>query len=191
MNSLNLKLLGFKMINWLALPTMLFVFWIFFKIGLVFFGGGYVVIPVMHRELVTNLHLLTEQEFIDGTAISQLTPGPVAILATFAGYKIAGIMGALVGTFAMFLPGSALMLFISKSYEKIKDSNLARKALNTIIPVIVGLLVAASFQIGKSIMNSAIDIILFFLSLFLLLKYKINPAILIIVSALLGLVFHF
>ena len=179
-----------KIFSWLLFPSILFVFWIFFKIGLVFFGGGYVVIPIMHRELVTNLHLLTEQEFIDGTAISQLTPGPVAILATFAGYKISGVIGALVATFAMFLPGTALMLFISKSYERIKNSNLARNVLNTIIPVIVGLLVAASWQIGKNSMGSKLDIIVLIASFFLLIRYKINPAILILASAVLGLILH-
>jgi len=179
-----------KIFSWLLFPSILFVFWIFFKIGLVFFGGGYVVIPIMHRELVTNLHLLTEQEFIDGTAISQLTPGPVAILATFAGYKISGVIGALVATFAMFLPGTALMLFISKSYEKIKNSNLARNVLNTIIPVIVGLLVAASWQIGKNSMGGKLDIIVLITSFFLLIRYKINPAILILASAALGLILH-
>lgn len=176
-----------KMLNWILYPAILFVFWIFFKIGLVFFGGGYVVIPVMHRELVSNLHLLTEQEFIDGVAISQLTPGPVAILATFAGYRIAGIMGALVSTFAMFLPGVVLMLFISKGYDKIKNSDLARKILNTMIPVIVGLLLTVSFQMGKSVINSFIDVMVLIVSFFLLLKYKINPALLIITFGLAGL----
>ena len=185
-----MKALSLKLLTLVSFPTMLFVFWIFFKIGLVFFGGGYVVIPVLHRELVTNLHLLTEQEFIDGTAISQLTPGPVAIMATFAGYKISGIIGAIVATFAMFLPGISLMLFISKNYEKIKNSDLARRALNTIIPVIVGLLFAASFQIGKSIINNPLDITVMLVSLFILIKYKINPALLIIVSAVFGLVLH-
>lgn len=185
-----MKPFGVKFFSWLFFPSMLFVFWIFFKIGLVFFGGGYVVIPIVHRELVSNLHLLTEHEFIDGVAISQLTPGPVAIIATFAGYKIAGVMGALTATFAMFLPGTVLMLFISKSYDKIKDSNLARRALNTIIPVIIGLLLAASFQIGKSTFNNAADIVLLVISFFLLVKYKINPALLIMASAILGLVLH-
>ena len=69
--------------NLLLLPPLIVVFIVFLKIGFVFFGGGYVAIPVIYRELVTNLHLLTEQQFIDGTAISQLTPGPIAIIATF------------------------------------------------------------------------------------------------------------
>lgn len=180
-----------KIFSWFVVPPLLLLFWLFFKIGLVFFGGGYVLIPVMHRELVTNLHLLTEREFIDGTAISQLTPGPIAILATFAGYRIAGILGALTSTVGMFLPGITLMLFISKNYEKIKNSQTARNILNTITPVIVGLLVATSFQMGKLIVINNANLIILIAALYLFLKHKINPAILIVISAFLGLILHF
>lgn len=186
----NLSALHLKLLGIISVPTLFLVFWIFLKIGLVFFGGGYVVIPVMHRELVMNLHLLTEQEFIDGTAISQLTPGPVAILATFTGYRIAGVLGALVATFAMFLPGTVLMLAISKSYDRIKNSDLARRALDTIIPVIVGLLIAACWQMGKNAINGWYDFVVFALAFYFLIKFKTNPAILIIASAVAGLLLH-
>lgn len=175
--------------GWLLFPSLFAIFWIFFKIGLVFFGGGYVVLPVIHTELVTNLHLLTEQEFIDGTAISQLTPGPVAIIATFAGFIIANVWGALVGTFAMFLPGSALMFFISKNYTRIKHSAFASKILSKIIPVIVGLLIAISLQIGQGVINDINSIIAFLISLILLIRFKINPVILIFVFAITGFIY--
>lgn len=180
-----------KILSWLTIPYTAFVFLIFFKIGLVFFGGGYVLIPVLHRELVSNLHLLTEREFIDGMAISQLTPGPVAILATFAGYRIQGIIGALTATFAMFLPGIVLMLLISKSYEFIKDSTSAQKILNTLIPVIVGLLIATCWQIGQKTITNWIEIIEFFIALFLIFRFKINPAILILFAMFLGIILKF
>ena len=176
-------------LGWFLFPSIFVLFWIFFKIGLVFFGGGYVVLPMIHRELVINLHLLTEQEFIDGTAISQLTPGPVAIIATFAGFIIANVWGALVGTFAMFLPGSALMFFISKNYEKIKNSAFASKILNTVIPVIVGLLIATSLQIAQTTINNKSDLITLLISFILLVRFKINPAILIVSVMLLGILF--
>ena len=176
--------------SWLLIPPVALVFIVFFKIGLVFFGGGYVVIPVIHRELVTNLHLLTEQEFIDGTALSQLTPGPIAMIATFAGYGIAGFWGGLVGTFAMFLPGSSLMFTISKNYEKIKNSKTATKILNTAIPAVVGLLISASFNIGKSVIDSYAMAILFVIAAIALIKYKANPVVLIAITALIGVAFH-
>ena len=177
-------------ISWMLFPSLSFVFWIFFKIGLVFFGGGYGVIPVIHRELVTNLHLLSEAQFIDGTAISQLTPGPIAIIATFTGYIIAGVSGAIVGTFAMFLPGSVLMFFISKNYEKIKNSDTASNILSTITPVIVGLLIATSWQIGQANIHYKSDWIILFISLLLLVRFKINPALLIIFVAISGIFLH-
>lgn len=176
--------------SWLLFTSKFFLFWIFLKIGLVFFGGGYVVLPVIHRELVTNLHLLTEQEFIDGTAISQLTPGPIAVIATFAGYVIANVWGALIGTFAMFLPGSALMFFISKNYDRIRNSSAAYQVLNTIIPVIVGLLIATSLQIFQ-IDSSKFNLLILILSLIMLIRFKINPAIVIISVMFLDILIKF
>lgn len=164
--------------------------WIFLKIGIVFFGGGFVVIPVIHRELVQNLHLLTERQFVDGTAISQLTPGPVAILSTFAGYKIGGAAGALTATIALFLPGSLLMIFLTRSYAVLKDMDTVRNALNTLIPVVVGLLLASAWTIGRTAMTSWYSAAIFLAALFLLIRYKINPAILIIAAAISGLLFH-
>lgn len=179
-----------KIFNFLLIPSIFFVFLIFLKIGFLFFGGGYAVIPVMHRELVTNLHLLTEKEFLDGIAISQLTPGPVAIIATFTGYCISGVKGAISATVAMFLPGTLLMIFLSKSYNKIKDSNTAKKVLNTIIPVIVGLLISASWQIAKSAISNKIGLLMLIASFLLLVRYKINPAVLIIISSIAGILLH-
>lgn len=176
--------------SWLLIPSLAFVFIIFFKIGLVFFGGGYVVIPVMHRELVTNLHLLTEQEFIDGMAISQLSPGPIAMIATFAGYGISKIGGALIATFAMFLPGSALMFFISSKYEQIKKSYTAVKILNTAIPAVVGLLISTCWNIGHDIISDFYNLIVFVLSAFLLIKFRTNPVFLIFTTALIGVIRH-
>ena len=175
-----------KVLRWLFAPSLLMLAWVFLKIGLVFFGGGFVVIPVMHHELVTNLHWLTDRQFVDGTAISQLTPGPIAVLATFAGYQVAGVPGALVGTAAIFLPGSVLMVFLSRSYEALKNHAAARKILNTLIPVIVGLLVAAALQIGRTTVSGWADIAVMAVALVALVRFKVSPALLIIAAALLG-----
>ncbi len=180
-----------KTYSWLYTPLLLPATWVFLKIGLVFFGGGYVVIPVMHRELVTNLHWLTQQEFIDGTAISQLTPGPIAILATFAGYKISGILGALSATIALFLPGSIAMVFISRGYETLRNKKVARNVMDLLVPVVVGALIAASWTIGKDAIRSIYDIVICVIALVAIIRYKVNPAILILAAALLGLLLHY
>lgn len=180
-----------KILSFLAVTSLFGLFLLFLKIGLVFFGGGYAILPLLHRELVSNLHLLTERQFIDGVAISQLTPGPVAIFATFAGYCISGVKGSLVATFAMFLPGITLMIFLSKIYKKIKNSDMAIKTLNTINPIIIGLLLVTSYKIGKASIDNLALFIEFILTFLLLIKYKPNPAILVLISALIGSFFKF
>jgi chromate transporter len=183
-----------KIFSWLLIPSLIFLFWLFFKIGLVFVGGGYVLIPVMQRELVSNLHLLTDKEFIDGVVISQLTPGPVAILVTFAGYCVAGVVGALVSTFALFLPGTALMVFLSNSYEKIHDSDFAKKLPNVLTPVIIGLLISTIWLMRKDTVTDKFDISEIILAFLLIVRFKINPIIIIgvylIIYIFLGLVFN-
>lgn len=180
-----------KILSFLTITSLFGLFLLFLKIGLVFFGGGYAILPLLHRELVSNLHFLTERQFIDGVAISQLTPGPVAIFATFAGYCISGGKGALIATFAMFLPGIAVMIFLSKIYKKIKNSDMAIKTLNTINPIIIGLLLVTSFKIGKASIDNLALFIEFILTFLLLIKFKPNPAILVLISALIGLFFKF
>jgi chromate transporter len=179
-----------RILKLLSAPMLLAIAWTFLKIGIVFFGGGFVVIPVMHRELVTNLHWLTDRQFVDGTAISQLTPGPIAVLATFAGYQIAGLPGALVGTTAIFLPGSVVMVLLSRSYEILKTHDAARRVLNTLIPVIVGLLVAAAVQIGSTTVANWVDVAVLLVAFIALIRFKISPALLIIGAALLGCITH-
>lgn len=176
-----------KALSWLALPLLPALAWVFLKIGLVFFGGGFVAIPLTHRELVQNLHWLTDRQFVDGLAISQLTPGPVAVLATFAGYVVAGVPGALVATAAIFLPGSVLMVLLSRSYETLRKRDFARRILDTLIPVIVGLLIASSWQIGRTTVSGWADIAVLLVSLVALVKFKVNPAFLVIGGAALAL----
>lgn len=179
-----------KFFSWFLFPPILIIFLIFLKYGLVFWSEGYVLIPIMQKELVSNLHILTQKEFIDGLALSQLTPGPVTILAALTGYRLVGIMGALTAIFAMFLPGALLMFLISKSYERIKNSSFAQRILNTIIPVIMGLLIVTALQISRTSITNKLEFIIFFTVLVLIIKFKVKPAILIILSALFGLFLH-
>lgn len=179
-----------KIFSLLLFPSIIFILCIFLKFGFVFWSEGYVLIPIMQRELVSNLHILTQKEFIDGLALSQLTPGPVTILAALTGYRFLGIIGALTAVLAMFLPGTILMFLISKSYERIRSSNYAQRILNTITPVIIGLLIVTAWQISQKTITNKLEFVIFFTVLFLVIKFKVKPAMLIILSALLGFVLH-
>jgi len=99
---------------------MLTLAWTYLRIGLIFFGGGYVLIPLLQHLLVEQYKWLSLREFLDGVAISQLTPGPLAMLATFTGVRVGGFMGGLVATICIFLPCVVLMLFVGRYYTRLK-----------------------------------------------------------------------
>ena len=86
---------------------------IFLKIGVVAFGGGYAMIPILQWDMVDQLHWLTSRQFLDGILLGFVTPGPIIITATFIGYWIKGLAGAVVGTVAIFLPPILMILFLT------------------------------------------------------------------------------
>jgi chromate transporter len=158
----------------------------FFKIGLVFFGGGFVLVPVLHNRLVTQLGWLKPQEFLDGVAISNLTPGPIAVLATFAGFHMAGTTGALAATVALFAPGVVLMLAISHQYGRFRDDHRAQRFLAGVNPAVAGLIVSAALVLGRSALVSWHGYALFALSFCLLAGLRWHPAFILVIGAAAG-----
>ncbi len=158
----------------------------FLKIGLVFFGGGFVLLPLLHDRLVTGLHWLTPREFLDGVAISNLTPGPIAVLATFAGYKVAGLSGAAVATLAIFAPGLALMLLLGRQYEKHRTDARVARFLAGVNPAVAGLVVSAAFLLAGSALISWRGWALGAVSFYLLARRNWHPVFVLAIGALAG-----
>jgi chromate transporter len=158
----------------------------FFKIGLVFFGGGFVLVPVLHDRLVTQLGWLNPQEFLDGVAISNLTPGPIAVLATFAGFHLAGTAGALAATVALFAPGMMLMLALCHQYGRFRDDRRAQRFLAGVNPAVAGLILSAALLLGRSALVSWHGYALFALSFSLLAGLRWHPAFLLVIGAAAG-----
>lgn len=165
--------------------------WIFFKIGLIFFGGGYVLIPLLHRIMVDQLHWLTLTEFLDGVALSQLTPGPLAMLATYAGFKGGGVAGALVATVFIFLPGTLLMLFLSSRYERLRSMELVKAALDGVLPAVVGLVAAAAWNLGLTSLLTLRDFLLLAAGFVILQFTSISPMFVILAAGAVGYFFGF
>lgn len=163
--------------------------WLFLKVGLVFFGGGFVLIPVLNHQLVEKLGWLTTQQFMDGVAISQLTPGPIAILATFAGFLKAGVPGALVATGALFAPSTVLMLLIASFYDRLHGRRFAKDFLAGVEPAVIGLVVAAAFALGPSSISLGrpVSVGLGLLSLVLLVRFQWPPAFVLLIGAAAGI----
>jgi chromate transporter len=158
----------------------------FFKIGMVFFGGGFVLVPILHEQLVTGLHWLTAQEFIDGVAISNLTPGPIAVLATFAGFHLAGVGGALIGTAALLAPGLLVMMLLTRQYERLQCDARVQRFLCGVNPAVTGLVVSAAFLLGGGALTGWRACALAAVSLGMLRKLKWHPAVPLAVGAAAG-----
>ncbi len=148
----------------------------FLKTGMVFFGGGFVLVPVLHDRLVTELRWLSPREFLDGVAISNLTPGPIAVLATFAGFRVAGVAGALVATTALLAPAMGLMLLLSAQYERYRDDPRVQQFLAGVNPAVTGLIVSAAVLLGDSAITSWRGVILCGVSLVMLRRFCWHPA---------------
>ncbi len=120
-----------------------------FKVGAVAFGNGMTIMPLLQQEAVMSHHWLSMQEFADGIAFGQITPGPFLITATFIGYKVAGLAGSLLATVGMFYPSFFYTIVMSEIYSKIKDYLLIRRGLKGILAAFTGMLFFVLLSMGK------------------------------------------
>lgn len=132
------------------------------KIVLLAFGGGYTSLPIMLHEVVDVQKWLNQAVFMDGIILGQITPGPFVITATFVGYMIYGLKGAICGTFGVFLPPFFLVVILSQFFNKLADSIIFNKAIKGILFSFVGLLIVVTF---KFIVNMHWDFMLIVLSI--------------------------
>ena len=160
----------------------------FSGISLTLFGGGYVVIPALHELFVENLGWLTSAEFADGIAIGQITPGPIFITATFIGYKVAGIMGTLLATIAMFTPPMVLTVLLSRFVKTLNQSTLVKAAMKAVRAAVIGMIFASAVTIGQTISVSIVSVAIFLVAFYISFKYTISPVYLIIGSGVAGFV---
>jgi chromate transporter len=158
----------------------------FLKIGSVVFGSGYVLLPFVQSEFVERLHWLTEKQLIDAVAVGQFTPGPLFTTATFIGYVLGGWAGAAVATLGIFLPGFLLVAVSGPVIPRIRRSALASAALDGVIAGSLALMAVMTWQLGKAAIVDRTTLVVFLLSAFVLLRFKINSAWLIGVAAVAG-----
>jgi chromate transporter len=148
---------------------------IFLRIGTVTFGGGFVMVPLIEAEVVNTHGWLTHQEFADATALGQLTPGPVLITATFIGYRVAGTLGALFATVSVFLPAFVMTIAAGTYLRRFRANRQVQAFLRGVTPAVVGLLVAASWSIGRAGIHSWMGVTIAAACAVVLLRFKLNP----------------
>jgi chromate transport protein ChrA len=175
----------------LKLGLLLTLASIFLRIGTVTFGGGFVMVPLIEAEIVNGHGWLSHQEFVEAFALGQITPGPVLITATFIGYRVAGTLGALVATVSIFLPSLCLTIAAGSSLRRFRANRQVQSFLRGVTPAVVGLLVAASWSIGRAGVHSWVGVGLAVAAALVLLRYRVNPFLVMLGAALLRFALSF
>ncbi len=148
------------------------VFLVFFKVGLILFGSGYVLVAYLDAELVNRLGWITRQQLLDAIAIGQFTPGPVLSTSTFVGYQIQGFAGALWATVGIFLPSFVFVLILNPFIPKFRQSPLASSFLDAVNISAVAIMVAVVVKMGGDIVVSGKAAVILGLSLLLVFGVK-------------------
>jgi chromate transporter len=158
-----------------GLLVLLPLAFVFLKASLLMFGGGVVAIPLFQQELVQTYHWLTPQQFLDGVAIGQVTPGPITVLATFAGYAVDGLSGAFVATLAMYMPSFVLMLGAMPALMRFRQVSVVQGMLSGIMAGALGMMGATALLLSRTAITTWWQAVLLGTSVILLIRWKVSP----------------
>jgi len=166
------------------------IFWKFLKVGLILYGSGYVLFAYLDAELVET-GLLSRQELMDAIAVGQFTPGPVLSTATFIGYQLGGVWGALAATVGIFLPSFLFVLLLNPLIPRMRQSKFLSGFLDSVNIAAVGIMLAVLFNMGQeSVGNWQTAFIAGFGVFFTFGPIKLNAMWIIAGGAALGYVLH-
>jgi chromate transporter len=166
------------------------LFTTFAVMSLTLFGSGYVFIPIIQDLVVNGQGWVTNKEFIDGLAISQITPGPILITSAFIGYKVAGLLGAISATVGMFLPPAFLMLMGIHLLDYLKSSIVFQSVMRGIRPAVVGMIIAAALVVGSTMPHHWASAVILSAALLALIHFRVEVALIIPVAGVAGLTLY-
>jgi chromate transporter len=181
---------------------LLFLFWIFFKVGLFTVGGGLAAIPLIQAEVISR-EWLTQLQFADMIAVSESTPGPIGVnIATYVGYSQFGAIGSVVATIGIVMPSVIIIILIAKLVKRFRDHHIVEGIFTGLRPAVTGLILGAAASISlialfnKDLYDSTgkvIDfinlpaVIMFFVFLFMTNKWKHHPIYYIVIAGIIGI----
>ncbi|MEE9372658.1 MAG: chromate efflux transporter [Saprospiraceae bacterium] len=167
--------------------TPLKLFFIFLKVGAVLFGSGYVLFAYLDGELINGLEWLTHSDLVEAIAIGQITPGPVLSTATFIGYKVGGLSGAILATIGIFIPSFFYVWLLNPIVKKIRKNKELSSFLEAVNTAAVAVMIAVTFKMAESILTSWPTILISIISfvVYFFIK-KLNPVWIIAGGGLLG-----
>jgi chromate transporter len=164
------------------------LFLIFLKIGAVLYGSGYVLLAFLRNDLVVRLGWLTDQQLLDAVAIGQFTPGPVFTTATFIGYVLAGVPGAILATVGIFLPSFCFVALLNRIVPYLRRSTWTAVLLDGINVAALGLMAGVTWQLGQEAIVDGVTLLLAVGAMILLLRFKLNSAWLVLVGGMVGFI---
>jgi len=162
------------------------LFFTFLKIGSVLYGGGYVLLAFLRSDFVVRLGWLTEKQLIDAVAIGQVTPGPLFTTATFIGYILAGVPGAILSTVGIFLPSFFFVAISNRFIPKMRQSIWFSEFLNGVNAASLGLMAAVTIQLAKAVFVDLTSVILAAISFILVIFTKISATWIILAAIVFG-----
>jgi len=162
------------------------LFLFFLKVGAILYGSGYVLLAFIRADLVERWHWLTEAQLLDSIAVGQVTPGPVFTTATFIGYVLGGTRGAIVATLGIFLPAFFFVAVSGPLVPRIRRSPLAGAFLDGVNVAALALMLVVTYQLGRAAVVDFTTLVLALISAFILFRWRVNSAWLIIAGAIIG-----
>jgi chromate transporter len=166
------------------------LFLLFLKFGAVIYGSGYVLFAFIEGDLVDRLGWITQQQLVDALAVGQMTPGPVFTTATFVGYLVGGVGGALLATLAIFLPGFAFVAALQPLVRWMRRSTWAADLLDGVNAGAVGLMAGVTWQLGREAIVDVPTVLLALAAAAVLFRWKVNSGWLVLAGGAIGLAVH-
>jgi chromate transporter len=167
--------------------TLVDLFWLCLYTGGLLFGGGYVMIPLLEDPVVAHFGWLTREQFLAGVALGQSTPGPIVITATFIGYGAAGLVGAAVATFAIFLPSFFFAVLTSRFIAAFGEAAWLRAILKGISAAVVATILAAAIRLGDGAFVDGWTALIGVVVAYAFLRTRVHAALLLLGSGVVGI----
>jgi chromate transporter len=162
------------------------LFLYFLKIGSVLYGSGYVLLAFLQADLVARWHWLTSAQLLDATAVGQVTPGPVFTTATFIGYVLGGVPGALLATVGIFLPSFVFIAISGPLIPRLRKSPIAGAFLDGVNVASLAVMAVVTWQLGRAAIFDVPTVLLMIAAAILLMRFRINSAWLVLGGAAIG-----
>lgn len=161
----------------------------FAKVGLMTFGGGYAMIPILQKEIVEKYEWVTDEELMDYYAIGQCTPGIIAInTATFVGHKVKGKLGGVIATLGIITPSLLIILAISSIIDRISDYSVVQSAFSAVRCCVIVLIINAIIKLSRNAIKDIVCFIICLVVFTLSVFFDISPIIFVVFCAITGLV---